>query len=122
VCRDLAAEARKDPRTVHLDFVNEVPEIDGLNVVTVKEFEEDVERAAEVRDTIVIPALDAGQLVVLDFRGVPFATQSFVHALLYKVFRGHPSYQAGLSIAGCSPSSREAVRAVAAYATLEVPD
>jgi STAS-like domain of unknown function (DUF4325) len=121
VCRGLAAEARKDPRTVNLDFVDEVPEIDGLNVITVKEFEEDVERAAEIRDTRIIPALDTGQLVVLDFRGVPFATQSFVHALLYKVLRDHPSSRVCLTVAGCSPSSREAVRAVAAYATLEKP-
>jgi hypothetical protein len=104
-----------------LDFVDEVPEIDGLNVITVKEFEEDVERAAEIRDTRIIPALDAGQLVVLDFKGVPFATQSFVHALLYKVLRDHPLSRVCLTVAGCSPSSREAVKAVAAYATLEKP-
>jgi hypothetical protein len=121
VCRALAAEARKDPRLVQLDFVDEVPEIDGLDVVGVKEFEEDVERAAEVRDNRIIPALDAGRQVVLDFFDVPFATQSFVHALMYKVLRDHPSCRTGLSIARCSPSTREAVRAVAAYATLEAP-
>jgi hypothetical protein len=119
VCRDLAAEARKDPRLVYLDFVDEVPQIEGIRVVRVADFEEDVERAAEVRDTQILPPLDAGEVVVLDFQGVPFATQSFVHALLYKVFKDHPSFRTGLSLAGCSSSAIEAVRAVAAYATVD---
>jgi hypothetical protein len=101
-------------RDVYLDFIDEVLDIQDLKVVKVKDFEEDVERAAEIQDTVIIAALAEGELFVLDFPNVPFATQSFVHALMYKVLREHVAFQSCLSIAGCSASTREAVRAVAA--------
>jgi hypothetical protein len=119
VCRELAARARDYPADQVLDFADTVPEIEGLRVVPVREFEENVERAAEVRERILTPALDEGELVVLDFSGVAFATQSFVHALLYKILRDRSQQsRAGLTLAACTESTREAVRTVAAYARL----
>jgi hypothetical protein len=46
VCRELAAQARKDPTEIAIDFIHEVPDIDGLTVVRFSDFEEDVEAAA----------------------------------------------------------------------------
>lgn len=55
-------------------------------------------------------------MVVLDFQGINFATQSFIHACIYKVLRDSVNVRSALSIANCSPSTREALLAVAAYA------
>lgn len=115
-CREIAAEAKKYPSELALDFIEEVPEIENLIVVRVTEFEEDVEKAAEVRDTTILPNINSGKMVVIDFSKVKFATQSFVHALMYKVIRDGQQIGATLSIANCTDSTRQAVMAVAAYA------
>lgn len=118
VCRNLAAEARKYPAELALDFIEEVPEIPGLIVIKVAQFEEDVEAAANCRESIILPSINGGKLVVLDFNTVRFATQSFVHALMYKVIRDGQQIGATLSIANCTNATREAIMAVAAYAKI----
>lgn len=115
-CREIAAELRRDPTESKLDFIDHVPEIDGLVVVSVQEFEEDVEAAESVRKSIVIPALDEGGLVVLDFAGIRAATQSFAHALLYQIFRDSRDFEMSLSIASADDATQQAIYAVAAYA------
>lgn len=117
-CRKLAAEARKYPSELALDFIEEIPEIDDLKIISVREFEEDVERAAEIRENVILPLINSGIMVVIDFFEVKFATQSFVHALMYKVVKDGQQIGATLSIANCSDSTREAVLAVAAYAKI----
>jgi len=119
VCRRLAAEAQKYPAELALDFIEEIPDLgdlDELVVVNVKSFEEDVEEAARIRNEELLPSMKAGTMVVIDFDGVKFATQSFVHALMYKVIRDGQNIGSTLSIARCSKATREAVMAVAAYA------
>lgn len=116
-CRRLAEEARRDPATSHLDFIKDVPDVGGLEVVRVADFEEDVEEAARVREAVIEKTLDAGKEIVLDFSDLRFATQSFVHALIYKVLRDGKHIASGLSIANCSASTREAILAVAGYAS-----
>jgi hypothetical protein len=119
-CREIAAAARRDPSELKLDFVDEVPDIDGLKVIAVKPFEENVERAAEIRENEVIPALERRELVVFDFTGIKFATQSFIHACMYRVLRDTTSEAiTGLTIANASPATREAIRAVGAYAVVD---
>lgn len=46
------------------------------------EFAENKDIAKKLREEIIIPALSKGQEVVVDFKGVSGATQSFVHALI----------------------------------------
>lgn len=119
-CRRLAAEAQKYPSELALDFIEGIPDLgddtDELLIVNVKSFEENVEEAARVRDAEILPSMGEGTMVVIDFDGVRFATQSFVHALMYKVIRDGQQIGSTLSIANCSRSTREAVMAVAAYA------
>lgn len=116
ICREMAEEARKDPAEFSLDFLNETPDLEDLVVVKIGEFEENVEEAARVRDTLIEPTLSSGKMVVLDFQGIRFATQSFVHALVYKILRDSTHVASGLSIANCTDSTREAILAVAGYA------
>ena len=69
VCRQLAAEAQKYPAELSLDFVEAVPELgnhEELVIVSVKEFEENVERAARIRDGDLLPSMKDGTLVVLE--------------------------------------------------------
>lgn len=119
VCRRLAAEAQKYPAELALDFIEGIPDLgdmDELVIVSVSTFEEDVEQAAKIRDEELLPSMKAGTMVVIDFEGVKFATQSFVHALMYKVIRDGQNIGSTLSIANCTKATREAVMAVAAYA------
>ncbi len=51
------------------------------------DFAEDKDAAATLREQQIRKALDAGEHVVLDFKGVRVATQSFVHALISDVLR-----------------------------------
>ena len=115
-CRKLAEEARKDPASLNLDFIEEIPDLDEIQVIKVLEFEENVEAASKIRDMVIEKALCEGKLVVLDFSGIKFATQSFIHALIYKLLRDSENINSGLSIANCTSSTREAIMAVAGYA------
>jgi hypothetical protein len=118
VCREQAEQARKDPTELSLDFLNDIPELEDLLIVKVIEFEENVEEAARIRDSVITPAINEGRMVVLDFSGIRFATQSFVHALMYKVLRDCALIASSLSIANCTKSTREAILAVAGYAKI----
>lgn len=114
ICRSLANSARLSPGGAGLDFIDELPELEGLSVIRVADFIEDVEAAALVRDTKLLPAMEQGGLVVLDFAGVRFATQSFVHALLSMPLRVRGSL-CRLSFLNCTRSTEQAIRLVAAY-------
>lgn len=122
VCRNMASEFRKYPAELALDFIEDFPDFPGLVVVKVAGFEEDVEAASKCRDSVVLPSINSGKMVVLDFANVRFATQSFVHALMYKVIRDGQQIGSTLSIANCTNSTREAVMAVAAYAKVVPPE
>jgi len=122
VCRELAEQARKDPAELSLDFLEEVPDLEDLIVIHVSAFEENVEEAARVREAIIAPAINDGKMVVLDFARIPFATQSFIHALMYKVLRDSSQIASSLSIANCTRSTREAILAVAGYAKVSDSD
>ncbi len=84
-------------------------------VVKVRDFVEDVEQAARIREATILPSMSQGQTIAIDFEGVRFATQSFVHALLYNAFK-EPGSLMKLSFVHCTRSTEEAIRAVAAYA------
>ncbi len=115
-CRDIAAEARKSDKEFLVDFLDETPDLEGLKIISVKDFDEDVEAAAIIREKTIIPNLNDEELVVLDFSGVRASTQSFVHALMYKLFRDVPSIKSCLSISCADNASIQAIKAVAAYA------
>ena len=46
------------------------------------EFGEDKDVAREIRQTQIIPAIERGGTVTLDFGGMTGVTQSFIHALI----------------------------------------
>jgi len=50
-------------------------------------FAENKDAARDIRLSEIIPALERGEDVVLDFSGVDAATQSFIHALISDLMR-----------------------------------
>ena len=50
-------------------------------------FAENKDTAQDIRRDEIVPALDRGEEVTLDFDGVDSATQSFVHALISDLIR-----------------------------------
>ncbi len=50
-------------------------------------FAENKDVARQIRIEYILPSIDAGDDVVLNFKGVDSATQSFIHALISDVIR-----------------------------------
>ena len=94
-------------------------ELEGLKTICIKEFEENVEEAAKIREEIILPTLERQELLVLDFSGVRAATQSFIHALMYRVFRDGRNLETCLTVSCVDKATEEAIKAVAAYAAVE---
>ena len=86
------------------------------------EFAADKDKARELRESFIMPALKNGVEVVLDFEGVQFATQSFVHALISAALR--EVGEAGLDLlvfAECNEAVEAIIETVVDY-TLFIPD
>ena len=101
---------------MNLEFIEEIPSFEGMEVIRVSDFEEDVEEAARVRDEVIARALDTGNLIVLDFSGIRVTTQSFVHSLIYKLLRDDERILSDLSVANCSGATREVILTIEGYA------
>ncbi|MFA6093088.1 MAG: STAS-like domain-containing protein [Elusimicrobiota bacterium] len=54
-------------------------------------FAENKDIARELRLNEIIPALENGEAIVLDFKSVDAATQSFIHALISDLMRKYGS-------------------------------
>ncbi len=116
-CRVTAEKIRTNPLGFTLNFISNIPELSNAINLPVREFEEDVEAAAQIREKTIAPALGQGESVVIDFSEVRFATQSFVHALFYRLFRDFEEVVAShLVFVKCSKSTRKAIEFVAGYA------
>jgi hypothetical protein len=50
-------------------------------------FAEDKDEARNIRVNQILPTLQAGEIVILDFSGIKYATQSFIHALIGEALR-----------------------------------
>jgi hypothetical protein len=114
LCQELSLKARNASGPAGLDFLDELPQDPHVHV-KIADFWEDIDRAVEVRNSVLIPAIRNGEWVILDFEGIGFATQSFVHALFSEPFRMEGALLR-LSFLTCTPATCEAIRTVAAYA------
>jgi hypothetical protein len=56
-------------------------------VDSVGSFAENKDIARKIRKDQILPVLENGQIVTLDFSGVNSTTQSFIHALISEVIR-----------------------------------
>lgn len=82
----------------------------------VKGFAEDKDYASQLRKDILLPALDRGEDVIIDFAAVRYATQSFVHALIGEALN---KYREGfldkVEFKNCSPQLQSVIELVVDY-------
>lgn len=79
-------------------------------------FAENKDRAREIRLEKILPALEDGQDVTLDFTGVSSTTQSFIHALISDVIRKRGSAALDhLYFKGCDPTVKKIITIVTDY-------
>lgn len=79
-------------------------------------FAENKDQARDIRMRVILPALQAGRTVVLDFKAVRYATQSFIHALIGHALRRHGlSALDQLEFKNCSPQLRSVIELVVDY-------
>ena len=79
-------------------------------------FAEDKEAAKQLRVDKILPALERGEPVVLDFKKVTYATQSYIHALIGEPFRRYQEAALNkLEFKNCSPQLKSLVELVVAY-------
>lgn len=116
VCRDLADRARTKPGHQAVDFMSKDADVPDIEVFTVKGIAENVELAKQLKERALLPKVNNGEMLIIDWEGVRFVTQSFVHALLSDVFKVRGSLTR-LSFRNCNNSVEESIRMVAAYST-----
>ncbi len=79
-------------------------------------FAENKDVARNLRITQIMPSLDMGEEVVLDFEGVDAATQSFIHALISDVMRKYGiEVLDSLSFKSCNETIKKIVNIVVDY-------
>lgn len=80
------------------------------------EFAENKDIARDVRMRQIVPALDRGEEVVLDFEGVDATTQSFIHALISDLLRKYGSDVVDrIAFAHCNETVRKIITIVVDY-------
>ena len=79
-------------------------------------FAENKDIARDMRIGEIIPALDSGEDVTIDFNGVDAATQSFIHAMLSEILR---KYETGvldrINFKSCNIKVRKIIEIVVEY-------
>jgi uncharacterized protein DUF4325 len=102
-----ATESGTPKDTVHMNISIAVSARDG--------FADDKDRAIELRSSI-LPALTRNESVVVDFAGVAYATQSFVHALIAEALQRYGEGALDLiEFRNCSDAVRTAIEVVVGY-------
>lgn len=89
----------------------------------VEGFAEDKGEAREIRIAKLLPALDRGEEVVLDFTGIRYATQSYVHALIGEALNKHRERALEhIEFRNCSPQVRSLIEFVVDYSLSGFPN
>lgn len=83
---------------------------------TVGSFAENKDEARRLRVEEIIPALETGEEVVLDFTGVESTTQSFIHALISDLMRKYGGEVLDrIEFKNCTETIRKIVTIVTEY-------
>ena len=79
-------------------------------------FAEDKEQAKSIRIGTILPALERGENVVLDFKQVRYATQSFIHALLGEaLYKYRETLLDRIEFRNCTPQLQSVIELVVDY-------
>src|SRR5580765_3257501 len=86
------------------------------------EFAEDKDAARAIRVKKLLPTLNEGKPVILDFRHVRYATQSYIHALVGEAIKRHGEAALDLiSFKNCSSQLRSVISMVVDYSLSGFP-
>ena len=79
-------------------------------------FAENKDTAAKLRESFIRPALVKNEPIILDFKNVDSTTQSFIHALISKIFQeiGEPALDV-FEFRNCSIPVKSLVSTVISY-------
>jgi len=79
-------------------------------------FAEDKDQARDVRRSEILPALEKGEHVTLDFASVRYATQSYIHALVGEALQKYGQKALdNLEFQHCSAPVRSVIELVVDY-------
>ncbi len=79
-------------------------------------FAENKDLARNIRLNKIIPALEKNQEIILDFKGVEGATQSFIHALISDIIRKYGSEVLDkISFKNCNETIKKIIGIVVEY-------
>lgn len=79
-------------------------------------FAEDKDYASQLRQENLLPALDRGEMVIIDFADVRYATQSFVHALIGEALNKYKEdFLDKVEFKNCSPQLQSVIELVVDY-------
>ena len=85
-------------------------------------FAEDKDAAATLRREVILPKLEAGKRLEIDFDGIRLTTQSFIHALISEALRRHGTRALELlEFKNCGTAPRGIIETVVQY-VLEARD
>lgn len=80
-------------------------------------FAEDKGAAKELRESLILPALERGERVVLDFSNIRFATQSLIHALIFEpLYKLKEDALNRIEFRHCAEAVRTIIEIVVGYA------
>ncbi len=83
---------------------------------TVGTFAENKDLARKIRMETIVPALDKGKVVILDFKKIDSATQSFIHALISDLIRKYGSeVLEKISFKNCNETIKKIITIVVDY-------
>ncbi len=79
-------------------------------------FAENKDVARDLREQVILPHLEKGEEITLNFEGVSSATQSFIHALISDVIRKHgESVFDKVIFKSCNAKVKKLIQIVADY-------
>ena len=86
-------------------------------------FAENKDIAAKLRKETILPTLNSGSSIEIDFSGITLATQSFIHALISDVLRQHgEDVLSRLKFRNCEKAVRGIVEIVVQYVLETIED
>ncbi len=79
-------------------------------------FAEDKDAAKRIRVEKILPALQVGENIILDFSSIQYATQSFIHALLGEALKQYNENALDrIEFKNCSSQLRSIIELVVGY-------
>ena len=86
-------------------------------------FAEDKDQARQLRTSLILPLLEKGRQIILDFNGVQYATQSYIHALVGEALQKYGGRALDLiEFKDCSAPVRSVIELVVDYSLGGFPD